>query len=48
LGEISLINKYMRNPTDIKTAHIIISKLPLYDVFLIKITVLIKAIIKII
>ena len=35
----------MINPTDIKAAYII-SKLPLYEVYLIKITFLIKAIIK--
>ena len=36
---MSLINKYTRNPTDIKVAHIT-SKLRLYEVYVINITVL--------
>ena len=40
------INKYNRDPTNNKTAHIT-SKLPHYEVYLIKMTVLIRAVIKI-
>ena len=36
-GKNKLINRYMRNPTDAKAAHIT-SELPLYKVHLIKIT----------
>ena len=42
-GKKSLVNNYMKNWTDIKAAYII---LPLYKVCFLKITVLIKAIIK--
>ena len=44
---MSLINKYLRNPANIKLC-ITHPKLPLYEVYLINITVLTKAIIKII
>ena len=35
-GKTSLINKYMKDPTDIKAAHIT-SELPIYIVYLTKI-----------
>ena len=47
-GKKSVINKYMRNPTDIKLCISYIKKSHLHEVCLLKITVLIKAIIKII
>ena len=49
-GKKSVINKYMRNPTDIKLciSYKKYKKGHLHEVHLLKITVLIKAIIKII
>ena len=44
-GRTLSIDKHMRSPSTIETAHVT-SELPLYKVLLIKVTVLIKAVIK--